>query len=287
MASFALRKLPYAMKHSQQLSSAWRGASAGGCINYDTVIDNPRFLLILEQPTDLQLELCGPAQHSVGADLEVVPTDASAGPGKPLASSGNFRRGFCLLEARAVPPGSYIVTAATFEPKQEGAFTLTCGSSQPVKAGPLKPEGHGLQRDVYRGEWSTTAGTAVGSPNQGAFHRNPQVKLTISRRTEVVLRLRAGGPSGVRLSPSRPSLGLVVYQRSQPLGPEDARGPKPFISANGGVYSYPPGGVAVPKTTLDAGDYVLVLSTFDPHNSPFELVLYASQGAARLEGLVG
>ena len=41
------------------------------------------------------------------------------------------------------------------------------------------------------------------------------------------------------------------------------------------------------KTTLDAGDYVLVLSTFDPHNSPFELVLYASQGAARLEGLVG
>ena len=49
----------------------------------------------------------------------------------------------------------------------------------------LPHEAAGLKRQIVRGEWSTAAGTAAGSPNQGAFHRNPQYRLTLSRPAEV------------------------------------------------------------------------------------------------------
>ena len=53
------------------------------------------------------------------------------------------------------------------------------------------------------------------------------------------------------------------------------------------MYGYPSGGVVIPRCSLEAGSYLLVLSTFDPTSCPFELVLYASEGAARLERVVG
>lgn len=55
MASFALRKLAYSMRHTNQSIGAWRGHQAGGCPNYDSCVDNPRYLLTLQQPTDLQV----------------------------------------------------------------------------------------------------------------------------------------------------------------------------------------------------------------------------------------
>lgn len=54
MASFALRKLPYSMRHSQQLVGAWKGLQAGGCANFDSCVDNPKYLIVVEQPTDFQ-----------------------------------------------------------------------------------------------------------------------------------------------------------------------------------------------------------------------------------------
>ena len=52
--------------------------------------------------------------------------------------------------------------AATFEPRQEGPFALQLGSSHPLApVGRLPHEGAGLQRTVYRSEWSHGAGTAA------------------------------------------------------------------------------------------------------------------------------
>ena len=289
MASFSLRKLPYSMRETKRLNGAWKGPSAGGCGNYDSVVDNPRVLLTLEQPTDVQIELSGPERFPLGMELTPL-TEGSGGGGgsgggssRPVATSGSYRNGFCLLEARAVPSGRYVLTAATFEPKQEGEFSVLIGSSQSVGAAMLHAEGHGLQRYVERGEWSVAAGTAAGSPNHGAFHRNLQLRMTLARKTDVVMRLRSPSLPGGRLEASRPHLGLAVYARAEPLGADEARArTRPRLSANGGVYSYPPGGALIPRTTLDAGSYVIVPSTFDPYNGPFELTIYASQGTVSL-----
>ena len=45
MASFTLAALPFAMRESQTLHGEWRGATAGGCANHDSYVDNPRFVL--------------------------------------------------------------------------------------------------------------------------------------------------------------------------------------------------------------------------------------------------
>jgi hypothetical protein len=47
MVGFALKKLPYTMRHVCHAAGEWRGASAGGCSNHDTCIENPGFDLAL------------------------------------------------------------------------------------------------------------------------------------------------------------------------------------------------------------------------------------------------
>ena len=293
MAPFTLRRLPFTMRETKRLNAAWRGVSAGGCANYDSVVDNPRILLTLEQPADLQIELSGPERFPLGLDLTPFAEGAAGGgssgggggSAKPVATSGTYRQGFCLLEARATPPGRYILTPATFEPRQEGDFSVLIGSSVGLTAGLLHAEGHGLQRIVERGEWSIALGTGAGSPNHGNFHHNPQLRLTLPNTSEVLLRLRAGSSPTSKLAAARPHLGLDVFARSEPLGADSARGrARPVLSGSGGVYSYPPGGTLIPRATLDAGSYVLVPSTFDPHTGPYELIVYAGTGA-RLERL--
>jgi len=284
MAPFSLRKLPYGMRHVQRLQGAWKGPTAGGCLNYDTVIDNPRFALSIDSATDLQIELTSPADlHSVGLELSLLPTGAEPPPKKPTATSGNFRKGMALLEVRGVPAGRYALLASTFEPHKEGAFHVSIGSSQPLSAKPLAPEGHGLQRRLVRGEWSTAKGTANGCANFGNFHRNPSYRLILSSRSEVLLRLRlAAGAGGGR----RGSLSIDLYQRGEALNSEEGRRVKPFLSSGGGVYSYPPGGALIPRAPLEPGTYLAILSTFDPLATPYELIVYATEGAMRIEQII-
>ena len=130
-------------------------------MNYDTVVDNPTFVLQLDSAaTDLCVELSGPVKFPVGIELAPLPSagdggggTAAAARGKPIVTSGSYRQGHCLLEAAALSAGHYMITACTFEPRQEGPFALIVSSSQPVAAGTLPHEGHGLQRQMYRSEW--------------------------------------------------------------------------------------------------------------------------------------
>ena len=278
MAPFTLRSLPFHMRETKRLNASWKGITAGGCANYDTVVDNPRILLTVEsgQPADLQLELSGPDKFSLGMELMPLQPDGGMGGGKPIASSGTYRQGFCLLEARGLVPGKYILTPATFEPRQEGDFSVLIGSNIAVSAGLLHPEGHGLTRLMSLSEWKSGS-TAAGSGNHGNYHNNPQWRLVLPSRSDVLIRLRV---PETKYSKSRPPLGLSLYSRSDPLGADDARGgAKSILSANDGVYSYPPGGALIPKTALDGGTYVIVASTFDPWVGPCELIVHAANGA--------
>uniref|UniRef100_A0A7S4BPK7 Calpain catalytic domain-containing protein n=1 Tax=Chrysotila carterae TaxID=13221 RepID=A0A7S4BPK7_CHRCT len=57
MAPFALRTLPMGLRHALHAKGRWHGIAAGGCQNYDSYIDNPRYLLTVAEPTDVLLEL--------------------------------------------------------------------------------------------------------------------------------------------------------------------------------------------------------------------------------------
>ena len=309
------------MRHLERVAGAWRGLSAGGCVNYDTFVDNPRVALVVPEgpAADVQVELHVPAAKAASdrvklpsVGLELLALDSALAtdklPSKPLAASGAYRRGFCLLEVRgltagryaltastfeprcmqvltaAPSPHRYALTASTFEPRQEAGFSVVVGSSVGLTCKLLAPEGHGLERSLIRGAWAAGS-TAAGCPNFGNFHNNPQYRLAVSRRTEFLVRLRlssaerAGGGK-------RPALGLDLYQRDAPLGPDEARGrSQPLRSANGGVYSYPAGGMLLARAPLEAGVYVLVPSTFEPLAAAYELLWYAESGAVRVDQL--
>ena len=290
MAAFTLRKLPLAMKDGKRAQGEWKGLSAGGCGNFDTVIDSPQYVVQLDQVTDLAVELTGPAKFAVGLELAPFGSDAG-GPGgrsTPLATTGNYRNGFCILEVPRVPPGRYVLTPATFEPRQEGPFALLVGSNAPVALATLPHEGHGLHRQMVRGEWSAASGSAAGCVNHRNFHKNPQLKLTLTKPAEVLMRLRTNA-SGAPLSEARPYLSIDVYgPRGGALSPMEAEAGQsaPKLISGNGKYSYPPGGALVPRTQLEAGSYILVLSTFDPHSCGFELLLFSTPGSATLERIV-
>ena len=74
MAPFKLRALPYRMRHQEAQHGAWRGVTAGGCPNYDTFVDNPRFRLTLGVESDVQVE---PARSTWPSH---VATSGSLGP---------------------------------------------------------------------------------------------------------------------------------------------------------------------------------------------------------------
>lgn len=226
------------------------------------------------------------ALPSVG--LELLALDSALGteklPSKSLAASGAYRRGFCLLEVRGLAAGRYALTASTFEPRQEAGFSVVVGSSVGLTCKLLAPEGHGLERSLVRGAWAAGS-TAAGCPNFGNFHNNPQYRLAVSRRTEFLVRLRLS-PAERAGGGKRPALGLDLYQRDAPLGPDEARGrSQPLRSANGGVYSYPAGGMLLARAPLEAGVYVLVPSTFEPLAAAYELLWYAESGAVRVDQL--
>ena len=47
---------------------------------------------------------------------------------------------------------------------------------------------------------SAAQGSNAGSPNHGAFEKNPQIRLTLARPCEVLLRLRCAPPRPTRLT---------------------------------------------------------------------------------------
>ena len=147
----------------------------------------------------------------------------------------------------------------------------------PSRTSPHRPSVFPQARQVLLGEWSTSAGTAAGSPNHGAFHKNPQACLSVAQPAEVTLRLRC--PNRVAQRPS--GLSLSIFGQPQPLT-ADWHTSKKLATSNDGNYAYPVGGVAIPRVRLAAGSYICVISTFDPTNAPFELIAHAPEGTLRL-----
>uniref|UniRef100_A0A671VV75 Calpain 7 n=1 Tax=Sparus aurata TaxID=8175 RepID=A0A671VV75_SPAAU len=122
------------------INGQWKGVSAGGCGNYkDSYKHNPIYQINLERSGPLLIELRGSRQYSVGFEMVMVSTVGDPGPAAfQKKSSGDYRCGFCYMEAEHVPAGIYNVIPTTFLPKQEGPFFLDFASTSPLKVSQLQ-----------------------------------------------------------------------------------------------------------------------------------------------------
>uniref|UniRef100_A0AAQ5ZPM4 Calpain catalytic domain-containing protein n=1 Tax=Amphiprion ocellaris TaxID=80972 RepID=A0AAQ5ZPM4_AMPOC len=137
---FTFSKIPNPFTHSKRINGQWKGVSAGGCGNYkDSYKHNPIYQINLERSGPLLIELRGSRQYSVGFEMVTVSTVGDPGPAAfQKKTSGDYRCGFCYMEAEHVPAGIYNVIPTTFLPKQEGPFFLDFASTSPLKVSQLQ-----------------------------------------------------------------------------------------------------------------------------------------------------
>ncbi|XP_054637585.1 calpain-7 isoform X2 [Dunckerocampus dactyliophorus] len=136
---FSFSKIPNPFTHTKRVNGQWKGLSAGGCGNYkDSYKNNPIYQVQLERAGPLLIELRGSRQYSVGFEVVTVSTAADANTTSHKRSSGDYRCGFCYMEAEHVPAGIYNVIPTTFLPKQEGPFFLDFSGTAPLKVSQLQ-----------------------------------------------------------------------------------------------------------------------------------------------------
>ena len=153
-ASLAARStLP---RHEQRVESEWRGATAGGCINFDTVRNNPQFLLTIKQPTHCLICLAQADPRGMGgAEAEsfaIGLTVCFKGGAKVTkiytsdwsrdTGSFSYQREVSLdvpLEMRGSgATTAYTLLPSTFKPGQERSFSIRVWSEQPCELKPLE-----------------------------------------------------------------------------------------------------------------------------------------------------
>ncbi|XP_019129869.1 calpain-7 [Larimichthys crocea] len=137
---FTFSKILNPFTHTKRINGQWKGVSAGGCGNYkDSYKHNPIYQINLERSGPLLVELRGSRQYSVGFEMVTVSTVGDPGAAAfQKKSSGDYRCGFCYMEAEYVPAGIYNVIPTTFLPKQEGPFFLDFASTAPLKVSQLQ-----------------------------------------------------------------------------------------------------------------------------------------------------
>jgi len=127
---FTLDKVKNPYRHKTEVTGKWSGRSAGGCANNkDTWPNNPRYKLVIDTPSKLQIQLKGPRTFQIGFDLLCISASDTSSPHyAKKKSSGVYRPGFvvCCMDVVA---GTYDLLPSTYRPGEEAPFFLTAACS--------------------------------------------------------------------------------------------------------------------------------------------------------------
>ncbi|KAF7256197.1 hypothetical protein EG68_05332 [Paragonimus skrjabini miyazakii] len=135
-APFTLSKLLDPYKIEKQITGQWKGVSAGGCRNHpDTYDNNPCYQITIpnnDADNQLLVEMRGPKDYAIGCELvKVSVTNPNAPNPMERKSSGNYRRGYVVLEQAGLSGGTYNLIVSTYNQNQEGPFILNIKSLRP------------------------------------------------------------------------------------------------------------------------------------------------------------
>ncbi|KAJ4419354.1 cysteine protease [Gnomoniopsis sp. IMI 355080] len=137
------------LAHYAEVPGSWTRRTAGGNARTPTFFTNPQYALTVSRATPISLLLASDADD-VPVHVDLVWSSGQRVTALTVrdivVSSGEYRRGCALAEARAVDPGTYTIVASTFEPGQLAAFVLRVGSDVPVTLRPVLSDAAGRLR---------------------------------------------------------------------------------------------------------------------------------------------
>jgi len=281
-----LEALPDTLEFSEEICHKWDARTAGGCPKYASYMDNPQYKIVFKEPCAyLHLRLL--AHRTFPVNLRLFDAAGKkvdfADPSKLLTSSGNYRKGFCMLERifdeePLLQDRPYTVVPSAFTPGLQSNFYIHVEATVPFELFPLPAEGDGFANE-YRieGAWQISDGTAAGCPNYGTYSFNPVIEIVCERNFKFLARMLHVPESENGSSQSWPSLNLSLFNASSSASNSGEGLDDAFVVSNEGIYMNPPSGAVIEECDIDAGKHILVPSTFKPFEGKFEIKIFSSE----------
>lgn len=171
------------------LYGSWKGASAGGCMNYTTWRNNPQiFLTVPSASTKVSITLTQEEKNgTTQIGLYLINPEAAKGKQvlfleegeSDIASKSRFSSSRTnKLELTLPKTGKYpyVLIPCTFKAGEERNWTLTISSDEEIRAEPLSKR-HEWNLSTLKDEW--TDGSAGGCKNHATFVDNPQYLIRV------------------------------------------------------------------------------------------------------------
>jgi len=182
------------MSKAIKVSGAWKGKSAGGCLNYPTWRFNPQVFVSVDKKKSVTISLSHEAADGerFHAGFYVAISDGS---GKRQLS---FSRERLLgktkfldtetveLEVTLSPSETYVIVPCTFRPLNEARFTLQFTSAPTLKVTLLTPNKE-WKCVTGKGEWKGKS--AGGCRNHATCINNPQFLIRTRKATTATILL--------------------------------------------------------------------------------------------------
>lgn len=249
--------------HAYPINGQWTSKTAGGNSTQSTFLHNPQYQITLKSKTNLAIT----AETSKDIPVQVAlvwsggKRVAQMTKGDIVASSGVYNYGLALTEASQLKAGSYTLVVSTFEKGQVGDFQLQLQSDQALQYSEIPAEGAGRFHQQIRHRWSKES--AQGSPKHSDYFLNPTYEIKVDRSCLYIFRLIVSAI----LTQSRPPINVAVFHKSTK---------REVVSS--GPYADLVCGVSIEETRLEPGNYLIVVSTYNPGIvASFTLDLYSDR----------
>ncbi|ORY05511.1 cysteine proteinase [Basidiobolus meristosporus CBS 931.73] len=257
MSPFKFFEIPDRYLYEKKVPGQWTNDTAGGNASHVTFMNNPQFKITvpknIQGSFDMLIMMEAPRTYPINLKLVRGGFRITSVSSKDIiASSGDYRHGFCCLEMNNIEADNYTLIASAYEPRLVGEFILTIRSSHPCTPVTIPVEGAGLFKKILKGEWVQGV-SAWGCPNHRNYYRNPKYRIDVKETTIIKIRLQT--PS---IHPT-PLTHIAVYERDPvSFGKE---------IASSGSYTNIVQGVVTEEIKLapSAGGYFIIFSTWEPN----------------------
>ncbi|KAK9720406.1 cysteine protease [Basidiobolus ranarum] len=257
MSPFKFFEITDRYLYKKEVTGQWTNDTAGGNASYVTFMNNPQYKITvpkkIEGNFDMLVMMEAPRTYPINLKLVRGGFRITSVSSKDIiASSGDYRHGFCCFEMNNVEADNYTLIASAYEPRLVGEFILKTRTSHPCTPVPIPVEGAGLFKKILKGEWVEGV-SAWGCPNHRNYYRNPKYRIDVRETTNIKIRLQT--PS---IQPT-PLTHIALYERDPvSFGKE---------IASSGSYTNIVQGVVTEdiKLTPSSGGYFIIFSTWEPN----------------------